>query len=115
MKYVFDAERISNWVCEKAGGAYQPNYTAIGIEKNGVLQAAFIYHTFTGENGSIVMGGRCDNKFSTTRLFYAMAFNYPFEQLGVKRINSLIKKSNKDAFAINKNLRFIQEIGRAHV
>lgn len=107
--YNFNPEKVCSWICEKAGGKYTEICTGIGIEHNGNLIAAAMYHDFTGANGSILMGWRVENRKYITAKFYAMAFDYPFNQLKVQRINSLVKKSNIHALELNKKIGFNQE------
>ena len=105
--YTFDAEKVGNWVCEKAGGGYTHLCTAIGIEIDGILQAAVMYENFTG--GNICMVWRVDNPNAITRKFYWMAFDYPFNQLKVNRVTGIVREDNFKAIKVNTKLGFQQE------
>jgi len=107
--YVFDNERIGNWVCEKAGGKYQSGGKCIGIEKDGELVVGVMYDGYTGENGSISMHWRVDNPQSITRFFYWMAFDYPFNIAKVRRVNGLVDATNTHAIRVDEKLGFICE------
>lgn len=108
MKYVFDPERICNWICEKAGGHYTYLCTAIGVEDdNGELKAAVMYENYTG--GNICMVWRCDDPKYATRKFYWMAFDYPFNQLGCFRVSGVVRKDNIKAIKVDEKLGFTHE------
>jgi len=102
--FVYDAERICNWICEKAGGAYTNLCTAIGIEIDGELKVAVMYENFTG--GNICMVWRVDDPKCLSKKFYWMAFDYPFNQLDVHRVTGIVRTDNEKAIKINNKLGF---------
>jgi len=107
--YVFDNERIGNWVCEKAGGKYQSGYKCFGIEKDGELVVGVNFYDYTGENGSITIGWRIDSPHSITRYFYWMFFDYAFNHCKAKRITGLIEDLNKHSLEIAQKIGFTCE------
>ena len=107
MIYVFDAERIGRWVCEKTGGMYQQGNTGIALEHDGVLVVGIMYDGYTG--ASIAMHSRCDNPKATTREFYRRIFDYPFNQLGVKRVTGIVPSNNSRALQVDQKLGFKYE------
>jgi hypothetical protein len=110
-KLVVDNEQqsIGHWVVEKSGGRCLDGATAIGIEKDGVLQVGIMYESFMGAGGSVIMHSRCDNPKACTREFYHAIFDYPFNQLKVKRCTVFVNENNKHAIDINERLGFIRE------
>lgn len=104
---VQDDERVGRWVVEKAGGRWSEGNQAIGIERNGKLVVGVMYDGFTGSN--ISMHFRCDDPAATTRFFYRIAFDYPFNVCHVKRITGLVNTNNLKAQAINEKLGFTRE------
>ena len=102
---VTDAERISKWVCEKAGGSYS-NQQAIGLERNGNLIAGATYCDYTVS--SVVMAVRIDNKFGLKEFFW-FAFYYAFEQLKVKNVRGIVSINNFKAQRLNEKLGFKSE------
>ena len=102
-----DSELVGKWVVEKAGGRYSQGATGIGIIKNGELAVGIMYDGFTGAGGSIMMYSRCDNPKATSRWFYWAIFDYPFNQLGVKRCNVLVHENNERALNLNIKLGFV--------
>jgi hypothetical protein len=102
-----DSELVGKWVTEKSGGRYTQGATGIGIIKDGKLAVGVMYDGFTGRNGSILMSSRCDDPKATSKWFYWAIFDYPFNQLGVKRCNVLVHENNERALKLNKKLGFV--------
>jgi len=104
---VFDSKRIGPWVCEKAGGRWVEGNPAIGIEKDGKLVVGVTYDGYTGS--SICIHSRCDDATATTREFYRIIFDYPFNQLKVKRLTGLVSSNNHQAKRVDEKLGFKYE------
>ncbi len=104
-----EARDIGHWVVEKAGGRCLEGATALGMEKDGVLQVGIMYEGFTGANGSIIMHARCDNPQACNKQFYRYMFDYPFNQLKVRRCTAYVNSNNKHAIDIDERLGFIYE------
>lgn len=105
--YTFDAPKVGPWVCEKAGGRYQDGNPAIGIEHDGVLIAGLYYDGYTG--ASIAMHSRCDDPRHITKTFYRLIFDYPFNQLKVKRVTGIVSSANERAQRTNEKLGWKRE------
>jgi len=54
-----------------------------------------------------MMSSRCDNPKATSKWFYWAIFDYPFNQLGVKRCSVLVHENNERALNLNKKLGFV--------
>jgi hypothetical protein len=104
-----DSELVGKWVTEKSGGIYHQGATGIGYIKDGELAVGIMYDGFTGAGGSIMMHSRCDNPKATSRWFYWAIFDYPFNQLGVKKCNVLVHENNERALKLNIKLGFIRD------
>jgi hypothetical protein len=104
-----DSELVGKWVTEKSGGKYAQGATGIGLIKDGELVVGIMYDGFTGAGGSIMMSSRCDNPKATSRWFYWAIFDYPFNQLGVKKCNVLVHENNDRALKLNIKLGFIRD------
>ena len=104
-----DSELVGKWVCEKSGGSYHQGATGIGIVKHGQLEVGIMYDGFTGRGGSIMMSSRCDNPKATSKWFYWAIFDYPFNQLGVKRCSVLVHENNERALNLNIKLGFVRD------
>lgn len=105
--FSFDNEKVGEWVVEKAGGQYHDGNIGIGLERNGSLIAGIMYDGYTGS--SIAMHSRCDDPAYVTRSFYWMIFDYPFNQLKLKRVTGLVSTGNPGAQKINEKLGWKRE------
>jgi hypothetical protein len=97
--YSFDARKVGEWVCEKAGGIVTEACSAIGVERDGKLVAGIMY---TG--ASIAMHSRCDDPAHVPRRFFFLIFDYPFNQLKVKRVTGIVSRANDKAIRVNTHL-----------
>ena len=104
---VYDPERIGQWVTEKAGGRYVEGNTGIAIESDGQLVAGIMYDGYTGS--SIAMHSRVDDPKKINREWLRQIFDYPFNQLKVKRVTGLVCSSNTKAQQTNEHLGWKRE------
>lgn len=90
---------------------YSPNITAIGLERNGQLIAGVVYSVFNGSciTADIRGVGRWAN-----REFLRVIFDYPFRQLGVKRITAVVESDNDTSQKFVKHLGFVHEATLRH-
>lgn len=103
---VTDKDRIGPWVCERTGGIYEPSTsTAIGWEIDGELVAGTLYDQFNGR--SICMHVAVEKP--VTKTFTKACFEYPFKQLGVKKIIGLVDSTNESALRFDHHLGFVEE------
>lgn len=99
----FDPYFVGPWVCEKAGGTWQPNRgTAIGLLKDGQLVAGVLYEDWNGAN--LMCHIRGENGWAN-REFLRLMFDYPFNQVKAKRLTAPIQSTNKVA------IKFVQKLG----
>lgn len=106
-EFVFDANVVGQWVCEKAGGQWKDGDTAIGVKDEHGLFVGVVYDGYTG--ASIAIHSRCDNPAKVPRKFYWMIFDYPFNQLKVKRITGIVSTANEKAQRVDEHLGFKRE------
>lgn len=104
---VYDGQVIGPWVVEKAGGCYIPHNTGIAIEDESGLVAGIMYDGYTG--ASISMHSRVDNAKKVTREWLRQIFDYPFNQLKVKRVTGLVSSANERAIKTNEHLGWKRE------
>ena len=103
----FDAELVGPWVCEKIGVEWHPgSATAIGKIIDGKLIAGVLYQNWNGANIVEHIAG-IDNW--ADRTFLAVIFDYPFNQIGAKRITVSICSSNTKSIDLVKKMGFNQE------
>lgn len=100
-------EAVGRWVTEKAQGTWTPLCRAIGWMRNGELVAGIMYDSFTG--ASIAMHSRVDNPHKVSREWLWAIFDYPFNQLGCKRVTGLVSSANVRAQETNEHLGWKRE------
>lgn len=103
----FDASLVAPWVFERAGGQYTPGCcSAIGRIKDGKLVAGVTYSDY---NGASVVCGIAGEGSWANRGFLWLIFDYPFNQLGVRRITTFINPNNKVSQKFTLRLGFTLE------
>lgn len=103
---VFDKARVIEWVERKLDDHF-PLATAIGLERDGELVAGVLYDRYNG--ASICMHVAADGSNWLTREFLFVAFAYPFNQLGCKRITGIVNSNNVRAQRFDEHLGFTLE------
>lgn len=102
-----DPYHVGPWVCEKAGGTWHPNRgSAIGLIKDGDLVAGVLYEDWNGANLMCHIRGE---KGWADRKFLRIMFDYPFNQIGAKRLTAPISSTNKRAIEFVQRLGFVLE------
>ena len=105
MRLCLDPYVVGPWVCEKAGGTWTPNRgTAIGkLNDAGELVAGVLYEDFNG--AQVVAHIRGDGDWAS-REYLRVIFDYPFNQLKVKRITVPISSVNSKAINLVEKMGF---------
>lgn len=106
---IFDPDIIVPWVQERSGGGGYVTGTAsaIGRMKDGNLVGGIYYEEFNGVNVMCHIAG--DGKRWLSKLFLWMIFDYPFNQLGAKRMTAPIVHNNVPCINFVEKLGFKQE------
>ena len=93
---------VAEWVFQRVGGAVSAHSQGIGWQKDGEIIAGVAYECFTGGNIYVhqCVQGR------VPRMFWWAVTDYPFNQLGCKRITGLVESTNKKALELNKHIGF---------
>lgn len=100
-------EVVGRWVAVKAEVQWTEACRAVGLMRDGVLVAGIVYDGYTG--ASIAMHSRCDDPKKVSREFLFAIFDYPFNQLGCKRVTGLVSTSNTHAQRVNEKLGWKRE------
>lgn len=103
---IFDSSIIGPWICSAAGAQWKDE-PCIGWKNEQGLVIGTMYDQYT--RNSISAHIRCDYPGKVPPLFYAVAFDYPFNQLKVKRITLIINETNLKANRIAQHLGFKRE------
>jgi RimJ/RimL family protein N-acetyltransferase len=98
-----DAEKIS-----KACKTHWNPITDICIARveKGKLYGGIIYKDYTGKNGSVAMHVAAFLPRWVNRTILWVAFDYPFNQLGVKKVFGQVPADNEAALKFDLNLGF---------
>lgn len=100
----FDEDVVGPWVCERAGGQYMPGrFKAIGRVKEGKLIAGVLYEDTNGVNVFCHIAG--EGRWAN-RHFLWLIFHYPFIQLGLKRITTVVEPQNVVSQEFTQRLGF---------
>lgn len=102
----FDTARVVPWVCKRVGIERWSldSFTAIGHIKNGELVAGVLYEDCNGANVFCHIAG--EGRGWLSRDFLSIIFDYPFRQLGVKRISGVVASNNEAARKLDEHLGF---------
>jgi len=102
-----DASIVGPWVCERAGGTWVPGRgTAIGKLNEGKLQAGVLYEDFNKANVMCHIAGEGN---WATRDYLNVIFDYPFNQLSVKRITVPVASDNIKSINLVSRMGFTLE------
>ena len=100
----FDAEVVGPWVSEKAGLQWFTGMgSAIGRVKDGRLVAGVVYERFNGWNVTCHIRGDGD---WADRRFLGLIFDYPFVQLGARRITTTVDDDNEASISLVTKMGF---------
>ncbi len=107
-EFTTDRELVGPWVAEKVGGTYTPiGSEAIGMLKEGELVCGVLYEDFNGSSVKAHIAGT--GKRWLTREFLKVMFDYPFNQLKVKKLIGLVDETNLAARRFDEHLGFVLE------
>jgi len=102
-------EQIAEFVSSAVGGSARHfpwgNYSALGLTSSGQLVAGVIYNHYAGPTICAHIGAVPGKKW-LTRSFLRAMFDYPFNQLKVRRITGLVPKRNRAARKFDEHLGF---------
>ena len=102
---IFDVDRIGPWVASRVEGmSYYPGTsTGIARVKDGQIVAGVLYQDHNGPN---VFAHIAIDPGGMNRGFLSIIFDYPFNQLKVKRITGIVASSNVAARKLDEHLGF---------
>lgn len=88
-------ERVARFVSDRLGFGLCPPYTAMGIERDGVIVAGAIFNQFEGANVHVTIAGE-----GWSRAFIRAVGEYVFGTLGCERITITTEFPEVEQFAI---------------
>lgn len=108
-----ERERVAIWVASRVRGMKPPEgkYEALGVVKGGELIGGVIYTNLKDLpfGGAAIEMDCAGEPGWLTRSTLKALFGYPFLQLGVVRITTMVAKANRRARKMNERLGFKQE------
>lgn len=107
-RIVSDPPRVWEFVRQYAKVQYVHGMKALGLEKDGELVAGVLYEGFTGNNVWMHVGA-IPGRAWLIRRYLRYTFQYPFDELGVRRITGYVEASNEEARRFNEHLGFRPE------
>lgn len=101
---IYNADLIGPWVVKRAGGDYVPGTaTAIGRIRERKIIGGILYEDYNGAN--VLCHIASEGYHWLNRTFLFQIFDYPFRQLGVKRMTAPVASVNRKA------RRFVERLG----
>jgi len=88
--------------------AWSDDMKGIGLERDGKLIVVALYEGWSGPN-IWMHAARVPGVTLTSRKFYTIAFDYPFNQLGCQRASAYVEEVNVAANRIARHLGFKPE------
>lgn len=108
MRLCLDAEIVGPWVASRTGGTWSPGRgTAIGkLDDQGKLIAGVLYEDWNGANIVCHIAGEGN---WASRQFLNVIFDYPFNQLKVRRITVPVGSTNIKSIHLVTRMGFALE------
>lgn len=108
MRLCLDAHVVGPWVTARAGGTWTPGRgTAIGkLDESGELMAGVLYEDWNRANVVCHIAGEGN---WATREYLNVIFDYPFNQLNVKRITVPVGSTNLKSINLVTRMGFALE------
>lgn len=97
------------WIMAQSGGNFNPGDCCLGLHRRGKLCGGGVFTGYMGASMLVHMAG--DGSNWLTRDFIWMAFDYCFNQVGVRKLLGLIPSDNHRALDIALRLGFTIETG----
>lgn len=102
-------EHVCHWVAERTGGQYfAGSGQGIGLVRDGEMVAGVLYDNCTGQSVQMHVAAVPGCRWMT-REYLRVCFDYPFNQLKVKKVIGLVDSTNADALRFDRHLGFVAE------
>lgn len=111
MKLIFGEDKaVAEWVARRLPGAGGFGVcTAIGVAYKDKPIAGVVYDQYNETFGTLMISIAADNPRWAQRGIILALMHYPFEQLQVRKLWSVVASSNYRAIKLNKGIGFRQE------
>lgn len=99
-------DEVVRWVTERSEGDFIPGFHAgIGIAKNGALVGGCVFEGYNGASINIHVASDGSGHWLNREFLFAV-FDYPFRQLGVKRVTGIVPSCNEQARRFDEKVGF---------
>jgi RimJ/RimL family protein N-acetyltransferase len=106
--FISDFDNVAEWVSIRTGCSVPDKGSAIGFTNlDDEIVAGVLYENFTG--ASITATIAIESGTTLPASFIRYILEYPFEELGVKKIFAMIAETNGRSAAFVKKLGFVEE------
>ena len=108
MKTIVTGPRVVEFVDRINGGTPDPCAIGIGLEQDGQIIAGAKYDNFNGASVCVHLAAVEGCRWMTREYLFA-CFDYPFRQLGVKKLLGLVDSSNTRARSFDEHIGYTVE------
>lgn len=95
------------WIMARSGGIFSPGDCCLGLHRQGRLRGGGVFTCYMGSAMLVHMAG--DGSNWLTRDFIWMAFDYCFNQIGVRKLLAFMPDDNHRALNIALRMGFVFE------
>lgn len=101
--------RVIAWVAPRVGEWFERLVPGIGIglQRAGELIAGIVFTRVTNVSAEVHLA--VTGKHRGTPELLRIGFDYPFNQLGLKRLTALVREDNRDSRRLVEHLGFVRE------
>lgn len=109
----FNSVEDGDAIAARCGAAFRPplDVCIARTTPQGNLRGGVLYTNWTGIGGSVCVHLAGWDRYWANRALLAVGFDYPFNQLGVKKIFAQVAVSNEAMIDIAERLGFKRELG----
>lgn len=108
VEILFNSPKVSEWVSDRALGRVLPPsiVTSIGVIRDGMIVGGVIFQDYTGRDGSVkIHVASIDKRWITPDMLW-VTFDYPFNQLGVRKLIGEVPSYNHMAIKFDEKVGF---------
>lgn len=100
--------RVFDFVSRQMPVSAVAGMKGLGLVRDGEMLAGVLYEGFNGQNVWMHVAAQPGGRWMTRKFLWA-CFDYPFNDLGAKRVSAYVNASNKVARKLDDHIGFKQE------
>jgi hypothetical protein len=103
--HIVSGPQVGQWIAEKISGTYLPGSVAIGLERNGVIEAGVMFESWNKRSivAHMAVAGRL------TRSFIGEIFRYAYNTAAVHKVILPVSSANGKSISFVEHLGFREE------